>query len=116
MNDNWILTDDDCDQYMKVNNNTYNFIQLVWLDTTIEDKQNNMPEYVVVQDEFDFGSIEQEQINLLMSLYSYDEQQEDDIIAECYFETFCVNGSNIIGEFNERESAEKFIKEYIDNH
>lgn len=114
--DDWVLTDDDCFQYMKVNGNTYNFIQMVWLDTTAEDKQNGVPEYIVIQDEFDFNSIEQDEIDLLMSLYCYDKQQENDIIAECYFETFCLKGSNIIGEFHTKKEVKQFIQEYINSH
>ena len=105
----WILTDDDCSQYVRrawwAGNRCYEFIQLVELP---EEK------YGVAHDTIDLNDYSQEERKIILDAY-YDNHERvgysDQIMAECAFETFALE--NIEEVFNNRADAEQFIQDKL---
>ena len=117
----WNLYDNDCCQYIKQNGTEYEIVQVVWLDTTEEDRANGLHEYVIVNLTIDLRDYDDEEKEIFISTYGYTledlaEQYEDaadSIIAECILEEECLRDSCIIDEADSFEEAKEKIQKFI---
>ena len=108
----WILTDNDCAQYVRKTGSVYEMIQAVWLDRT-SDEIGKTPQYVIVKDAVDMSLIDPCELECAISVYGYDELPDGWICAECYLEEDCLYDGCIIGEAETFEEARAFIEEFI---
>ena len=114
----WILTDNDCWQYMRQNGTKYEMIQAVWLDRTKEDKeQRGLSEYCVVQGVIDLADYSPEEIEIYISSYGYKyedrEKLGDYMIAECILEDILLSDAYVVADVDTIEEAERYIKKTI---
>lgn len=120
----WYESDTDSCQYMCKDGMKYEMIQAIWLDRTEEDKAEGLHEYVVVKDEVELTDDMDEEIIIAIAPYSYSipslirdyGNAANDVIAECILEESSARNSCAIGDFDSREEAERFIKEYCEQH
>ena len=108
----WILTDNDCAQYVRKTGSVYEMIQAVWLDRT-SDEIGKTPQYVIVKDEVDISLIDPCELECAISTYGYDELPDEWICAECYLEEDCLCDGCIIGEAETFEESKVFIEKFI---
>ena len=118
----WECTDRDTMQHRrKTDEHTYEFIQMIWLDTVPKSDK----EYAVTHATVDMTDMSEHDIELAISGYhsSIKEMEEsygmpiselEDIVAECYFESDCqVNGYVLNEQDLTKEEATAFIKDFI---
>lgn len=121
MKENWICTDSDCSQYCKVNSDeTYSFIEKVWLDTCKGDPGYPDKSYTVKTALIDLNDYTEAEKEVNVSGY-YDSIEElreiykedsDQIIAECIFEEM-TDGSASTTEMMTEKEADDYIQKYI---
>lgn len=109
----WVLTDDDCCQYVRKNGSIYEMVQIVWLDTTSEDRAKGLSEYCIVYGSVDMKALSKDDIDIAISGYGYEEKPDEWICAECYLEENILSDACVIGEADTLEKAEIFVKKYI---
>ena len=119
----WYEVDNDCCQHMRRSKDgkEYEMIQYVWLDTTEEDREKGLHEYVVVKTELDLDDVTEDDVLCGISSYGYtlesltEEYGEDaiSIIAECIMENEIDRDCNIIGVADSAEEAAEIVKKYI---
>lgn len=107
----WECTDNDCCQYMRQNDNLFEMIQAVWLDTTEEDlEEGNFP-YIVVREVIDLDDYSKEEIEEYLISHAFTlEGQSDWMKAECILEDVILRNWCIVAEFYTPKDAEKYIK------
>lgn len=112
----WILTDNDCCQCVKRDDNTkYHMIQYVELDL----EENN---FIVVKNEIDLLDYTNDDIASHLESYGYNiikmllvyQESCIDLIAECILENTIIDNENIIAEFRTEKEAVDFIEKYIE--
>lgn len=114
MKHTWFCTDNDCCQYMMETDERWEMIELIWLDTTDEDRKKGLHEYIVVHGWVYKNDISEEDAEFACSTYGYDRESIDEqILAECILEESLLSDEYIIYETDSRKNAEKFIKNYI---
>lgn len=120
---NWSQIDCDCCQYIRNDGNIYEMIQLVWLDTTEEDRQRGYHEYCVVNGTIDLNDYYEEEIECYISSYGYtmdslkDEYGDDamwSIIAECILEEEIIRDGCIVQCADSFEEAKEIIEKFIE--
>lgn len=120
----WVCTDNDCMQcYKKINDHTYDFIEIVWLDTCKGDPGYPDKEYTVKSacvDLYDYTTEEREiaicgYYDSLDTVYAEYGDATDQIIAECIFEEMNDGSATTYGMMTRKE-AEKFVMKYIESH
>ena len=117
----WYVTDSDCGQHMRKDGKLYEMIEYIWLDTTEEDIQKGLHEYVIVKTEIDLDDMTDDDVLCGISSYGYTiisllEAYGDcalDIIAECILEEYIARDANIIDHADSKEEADAKIKKYI---
>lgn len=116
----WFETDTDCCQFMRKDGMKYEMIQAIWLDRTIEDKNEGLHEWVVVEDGVELTDDIDEEIIVSIAPYGYSipslirdyGDAANDVIAEYILEESSARDACAIGDFDSREEAERFIKDY----
>lgn len=117
----WYSTDNDCAQYMRKDGTLYEMIQYVWLDTTVEDKEQGLHEYVICKTELDVNDLTDNDVLGVISSYGYtiisimEEYglSAKDIIAECYMEEEIARDCNILCYADSKEDAERKVLKYV---
>ena len=117
----WSETDSDCCQHIRNDGNIYEMIQVVWLDTTKEDKEKGLHEYCVVRSSIDLDDYSKEEMEGYISSYDYTlnklrEDYGDDmwsIIAECILEEASMCDACIVDDADSWEEAKKIVEEII---
>lgn len=117
----WDCTDPDCCQYIRRNEDVYEMIQAVWLDTTEEDCANGAHEYCIVRIGINLNDYSDEEKETHISSYGYtlesiSEQYGDDadlIIAECIMEDECLSDTYIIDDADSFDEAKKKIEAIV---
>lgn len=118
----WYETDHDCCQHIRKDGNQYEMIQYVWLDTTLEDIQNGLHEYVVLKTELDLNDMTDDDVIGAISSYGYTiislletyQQSAIDIIAECLMEEEIMRDCNILDHADSDTEAVAKIMKYIE--
>lgn len=120
-NNEWFCTDGDCMQYCRDNgNSTYDFVEIVWLDTVEGDKGYPDKEYTVKSAYIDLSDYTDDEKEIaassyydsLESLYSIYGDESEQIIAECIFEEMTEGSATTYGMMT-KEEAEQFVKNFI---
>lgn len=119
----WDCTDPDCCQYIRRNEDVYEMVQAVWLDTTEEDRANGAHEYCIVRIGINLNDYSDEEKLCYISSYGYTLESiveeygdgADGIIAECIMEDESLNDAYVIDDADSFDEAkakiEKIIKE-----
>lgn len=113
----WILTDDDCSQYVKkLDNTVFKLIQIA--DFGCSDEL-----YAVYKETIDLEDFHEDDIRQSLHSFGYDSVEDvqnqygdafNQIIAECLFEDrICWLPYKFQGAYQE---CEDYIKQYIQNH
>ena len=117
----WYETDCDCYQHMRSDGTVYEMIQVIWLDTTREDRARGLHEYCVCHGEIDLNDFSEEEMEGYISSYGYTmdglrEEYGDDmwgIVAECILEEYIMRDSCVVADADSFEDAKKIINNII---
>lgn len=127
----WYETDNDCMQHCKeMKDRVYQFIQIIWLDTTSGDQHaenacDESDNYIVVADTINMKECTEKDIEnaicgyypsikAMEESYGMPVEELDQVIAECAFENQC--SYEYQSEIVSLEDAKKIIEEYLINH
>ena len=117
----WDCTDPDCCQYIRRNEDVYEMVQAVWLDTTEEDRANGAHEYYIVRIGINLNDYSDEENEIYLSSYGYTlksvseeyGRDADSIIAECIMEEECLRDAYVIDGADSFEEAKEKINKII---
>lgn len=120
-NNKWVLTDNDCFQYIRRDGMKYKMIQYIELDLTEEQIEDGEFGYIVLMNEVDLKEETNEYIANCIDSYSQNivdlineyGKDANEIIAEYILENEIIDNSNIIAEFEVERDAVNFIEKYI---